>query len=667
VSASGPAIGLELAMSGMYQRAFGAEHFNLYDLVLGGSVGAPGLKSFLVGGGLCFGKPDACAKLTGNEKSSNDKLLYQRLLHPDRLDLFQEDSISVRPHPKMAHEIFGSDQTYWPAYLQEETNELQVSKPALKITAKTPAGKQAGGAIAAKAYIGMDITEGNAYLYAAISEVSLMDLAKAFTDSGDSLPKWLGSIAIKPYDTAACKKSSKSGPACFAYLTLARKEKTITMIKPNLVIPAGFSAQGTLSFFGAEMKFKIAIHTKPSKFEMNLQGAPLKLWNGAIVISKSKDDMKSGPELNAVADLSTKEFALQFNAYAKMGDLGSGSIAVDITNEQAKLDLNVENIYSSGLGAKAAINVNFVNPGESELSAALVLGDKISQPIKAICDAIKSPIQTIIDGIKKALDLLIDASKSTIDAFNEGQSALNSAKASLDQSQRRKDHLYNSVYECNGGWYFGRTWNCGVNMNVYQGYINVARGTLNLASDALSGLRSKFQQVKETLSEAKAKVDEGGKTAIAAIDKVSKFTVKELGFKAKGVTKTVELFAIVGFDGSDTTKHSFTLDLSKGVSGITSVLKGKFLAGIEDAATKILKQIEEKMRGFSEEMELMGQLQDHHRAELVQLGFLKKQINAEGETEYVHPNPEYKDARHEAVVQAILMEKQSQAAVDGEL
>lgn len=309
------------------------------------------------------------------------------------------------------------------------------------------------------------------------------------------------------------------------------------------------------------------------------------------------------------------------------------------------------------------------SPGESELSAALVLSDEISTPLKAICDGIKDPIEAIINTIKGILATLINAAQNIINKFDSAQNSLNSARRSLDGDQRTRDHYHCCVYNCNGGWYWGKYFNCGVRLNVYQGYINTARYAVGKASDALSYLRGKFNQVKNTLAAAKEKVDEGGKTAIAAIDKVSKFTVKELGFKASGVTKTVELYAIVGFDGSDTTKHSFTLDLSKGVDGIVTALKNKFLAGIGDAAMDMLKTIQDHMGGFSVEFELMEQLQDHHRAELVQLGALKMQINAEGETEYVHPNPEYRDARHEAMVQAILMEKQSkaEAAVDKEL
>jgi hypothetical protein len=665
LSASGPSIGLALAMSGMYPNAFGAQDFNLYDLVLGASVGVTGLDSFLVGGGLCFGKPSACATLTGNSEPED---LYQRLLDPDRLDLFQEDSISVRPHPKMAHEIFGSDRRGWPAHLQGETRELQVDTPKLKVTAKTPSGPQTGGAIAAKTYIGMDIADGNAFLYAAISEVSLMDLAKALTDSDDSLPGWLGKIAIEPYDKAKCQEQDNSGPACFAYMTLAKQEKTITMLEPNLVIPAGFSAQGTLKFFEAEMKFKIAIQTEPTtKFELELTGAPLKLWDDNIVIAKSADDLDSGPELTAVADLSSKQFELSFEAYAKVGILGSGSIAIDITNEQAKLNLTVSNIFGVGLGATSAITVNFLNPGESEISAALVLSPAISQPLKGICDAIVHPIKFIMNSIKKALQVLIKAAQWIINKFTDAQNYLSQCNTDLQNKRNTYNYYYYNVYQCNGGWYWGKHINCGLKLGVYGDYISAAQWLVNKASNALSDLRSTFQQVQNTLITAKEKVNEGSKAAVNSIEKVASFTLKELGFKASGVTATVELFAIVGFDGSDTTRHSFTVDLSKGIGGITSALKDKFLAGIKAAAEGLLNTIKDQVSGFSVEMELMEQLQDDHRAELVQLGFLKKQITAGGKTEYVHPNPEYRDARHEAVVQAILVEKQSKATVSEEL
>ena len=190
---------------------------------------------------------------------------------------------------------------------------------------------------------------------------------------------------------------------------------------------------------------------------------------------------------------------------------------------------------------------------------------------------------------------------------------------------------------------------------------------VNIAFDAVNDLKYGFEQVKDTLQEAKAKVAEGGKSAINAVEKIASFTLKEVGFSASGVTEIVELFAIVGFEGGDTTKHSFQFDFSDGIKGIAEQLKEEFLKGIENAATDMLDRIKDSVSGSVLEMELMEVLQDDHRAELVQLGFLKKQITAEGETEYVHPNPEWRDARHEAVVKNILKRKQGRTVPKADL
>ena len=656
LSAKGPSIGLTFAMSGMYANAFTLQNFNLYDLVLGGAISGIGLESFEIGGGLCIGKQTACATLTDNPAP---ELLYQRLLPSDRLELFQDDSISVTPHSKMAHEIFGSDQRAWPAYMRNELdmdvdmdmNTLQVHSNPSNLTIAQ--GVQAGGAIAAKAYIGMDIAHGGAFLYAAISQVSLMDLAKAFTDSDNSLPSWFGEIRIQPYDRAKCA-ANQGGPACFAYMSVATEEKTISTL--NLTIPQGVAAQGTLDLFGAELKFKIAITSSPKAFVIDLEGPPLNMWN-ELVIAKSADDLTSGPELNANADLSSGQFSLSFEAYAKLGPLGSGSVQVDITNEQAEIDIQIEDIFSIGLGAQTKVIMNLDNPAESSLSTDITLSPEIQQLLKKICDDLVDPILDVVQDLTNVLAKLTTSAQSVITDFNDADYTLELAQDSINNKQ-------NAVYyKEQEGW----SWGYYTDLAALKAEVYVEQQLVNIAFDAVNDLKYGFEQVKDTLQEAKAKVAEGGKSAINAVEKIASFTLKEVGFSASGVTEIVELFAIVGFEGGDTTKHSFQFDFSDGIKGIAEQLKEEFLKGIENAATDMLDRIKDSVSGSVLEMELMEVLQDDHRAELVQLGFLKKQITAEGETEYVHPNPEWRDARHEAVVKNILKRKQGRTVPKADL
>merc|ERR1711957_1028400 len=479
--------------------------------------------------------------------------------------------------------------------------------------AKTPAGVQSGGAIAAKAYIGMDLPD-QAFLYAAISEVSLMDLTKAFTGN-EGLPSWLGKIAIKPYDMDACAKD-KGGAACFAYVSFATVEKKISILNPPLTIPQGFAAQGTLDFLGAEMSFKIQILTNPKKFMIDLEGPPLKMWNDNIQILESEGS-ESGPALNATADLSTGDFSLSFKAYAKVGDLGSGSIDVDITNQQAEIDITIEDspdIFGSGLGAQTKLILNLDDPGASSITADITLSSSLSHPLKAAGELLQEGIHKVVQLITAALKTLTDASQDVINKFNQADQALNQAQNSINQKQ------YNVDVKEGQSWHWGY-W---AELAGMKALVWAEQTLVNIAYDLVNDLRY-------------------------------------------GVSKSVELFAVVGFEGGDTTRHSFGFDFADGITGIAKQLEEEFLKGIETAASDMLTQIKDSVSGMSLEMELMEVLQDHHRADLVQLGFLKKQITADGEVEYVHPNPEWTDARHEAVVKEILKRKQARAAAKAEL
>jgi len=241
--------------------------------------------------------------------------------------------------------------------------------------------------------------------------------------------------------------------------------------------------------------------------------------------------------------------------------------------------------------------------------------------------------------------------------FNQADQDLAQAQNSINNKQYAVD-----VKE-------GQSWHWGYwgELAALKVEVWVEQKLVNLAYDIVNGLKYGFEQVKDTLQEAQAKVQEGGKSAENAVEKITSFTLKEVGFTASGVSKSVELFAVCGFEGGDTTRHSFGFDFADGIHGIAKQLEEEFLKGIETAASDMLTQIKDSVSGMSVEMELMEALQDHHRADLVQLGFLKKQITADGEVQYVHPNPEWTDARHEAVVKKILKRKQARAAAKAEL
>eukprot|EP00656_Telonema_subtile_P009661 TRINITY_DN1455_c0_g1_i4.p1 TRINITY_DN1455_c0_g1~~TRINITY_DN1455_c0_g1_i4.p1 ORF type:complete len:1350 (-),score=326.54 TRINITY_DN1455_c0_g1_i4:44-4093(-) len=235
-------LGFSFTTSGMFVRAFGVQRLNMYDLILAAEVGVaagvPVINSNTIGGGICFGPADKCKPLVKGTT------------------VLEQQELSLAPK----HEDYA--------------NHVALVEQA-KLT----------GAVAMKLYAGFDLA-GDAFFYAGITKVTLADIASAFVGAS-KLPSWLGKVGLEGYDTAACKANA-GGSACFAYMSFASKEKTITELSPPMTIPMGFNTQGRLTLFGASIGFKMQLIE--SKMAMQLDASPLNLFSGAIQVFRVKDD-----------------------------------------------------------------------------------------------------------------------------------------------------------------------------------------------------------------------------------------------------------------------------------------------------------------------------------------------------------------------------------------
>eukprot|EP00656_Telonema_subtile_P009660 TRINITY_DN1455_c0_g1_i2.p1 TRINITY_DN1455_c0_g1~~TRINITY_DN1455_c0_g1_i2.p1 ORF type:complete len:1343 (-),score=323.85 TRINITY_DN1455_c0_g1_i2:44-4072(-) len=237
-------LGFSFTTSGMFVRAFGVQRLNMYDLILAAEVGVaagvPVINSNTIGGGICFGPADKCKPLVKGTT------------------VLEQQELSLAPK----HEDYA--------------NHVALVEQA-KLT----------GAVAMKLYAGFDLA-GDAFFYAGITKVTLADIASAFVGAS-KLPSWLGKVGLEGYDTAACKANA-GGSACFAYMSFASKEKTITELSPPMTIPMGFNTQGRLTLFGASIGFKMQLIA--TKMAMQLDASPLNLFSGAIQVYRVKDDFK---------------------------------------------------------------------------------------------------------------------------------------------------------------------------------------------------------------------------------------------------------------------------------------------------------------------------------------------------------------------------------------
>ena len=157
-------LGLSFSCSGMIPNAFGIEDLNMYDLVLAAEVGfaagaAPVLNSLTIGGGICFGDSTKCLAMVSG--SSDAELIALGTSEPSNY------------HERHAHLTM----------LQERA--------------------KSNGVIAAKLYAGFDTSSGMVFFYAAITAVTMADIASAFVGS-DNLPGWMSELGIEAYDQAAC-------------------------------------------------------------------------------------------------------------------------------------------------------------------------------------------------------------------------------------------------------------------------------------------------------------------------------------------------------------------------------------------------------------------------------------------------------------------------------
>ena len=138
-----------------------------YDLILAAGVGftGPKLNSATIGGGICFGEYEKCSAMVSG--SSDAELIALGTRNQSNY------------HERHEHLTM----------LQERARQNDV--------------------IAAELYAGFDAAIGMAFFYAAITAVTMGDIATAFVGS-DNFPSWMREVGIEAYDQAACDEAGGS-------------------------------------------------------------------------------------------------------------------------------------------------------------------------------------------------------------------------------------------------------------------------------------------------------------------------------------------------------------------------------------------------------------------------------------------------------------------------
>jgi len=151
------------------------------------------------------------------------------------------------------------------------------------------------------------------------------------------MPPWMHQVKIQGYDMVACKEGTSS--ACSAYLSYATKEQTIDALDPPLLIPGGFNTRGQIDLFGAALKFGLTLSRE--RFKVELEGPPLKLGGGALVVQRSKTDAKKGPRIKMKAEFSKKDIFLYMEGYGKVSSaevtMGEANAVLMVTNTRSFL------------------------------------------------------------------------------------------------------------------------------------------------------------------------------------------------------------------------------------------------------------------------------------------------------------------------------------------
>ena len=371
-------------------RDFVSENINIYDLVLATEVGvvgvAPTIGLLTIGGGVCFGKYETCKFMVNDEET-----LEELLQRPEEL------RVSTKPeHADYQKQISHN------SLLQNPSSKVDMSNT-----------------VAAKLYAGFS-TEGDAFFMAGITKVSLETMLKAFSGEDSSLPTWAKSVSIEPYAQDECDKHG--GTACFAILSFSAKETKIRQLVPPLVIPRGFAAQGRIKIFGSYMAFNVGLGS--SDYVIKLESSPIKLFNGGLVIRKTKGSAE-GPFFNLQSNPPDGGCKMCFGAYVEIAGIAEGSVNVDVTESSFKGELTAK-IFGSEVEAKLKTEV------DTNDSSQLLVAAQFSTPaIKPLEVLVRAATDQAV-GMIHIIVAKIETAKAAVEnAVNKAQKKIDDAEAAV--------------------------------------------------------------------------------------------------------------------------------------------------------------------------------------------------------------------------------------------
>eukprot|EP00656_Telonema_subtile_P057353 TRINITY_DN9408_c0_g1_i5.p1 TRINITY_DN9408_c0_g1~~TRINITY_DN9408_c0_g1_i5.p1 ORF type:complete len:1473 (-),score=263.60 TRINITY_DN9408_c0_g1_i5:225-4643(-) len=332
--------------------------------------------------------------------------------------------------------ILGSEVKKLPAGGQQIKKQLNV-KP-LKVGS-------IGGAISAKAYFGYD-EEGSAFVYAAISRITLKDIAGLFLGGGSFLPSFFGSIGIGPFNPGLCQKR-RGGSACFAYMSqnTGPTDYTIQALEPPLVIPSGIACSGRIEFLGASLGMEFSYAPLQTRLHMELVGGPMNLFAGQIKVCRTKHNCGEGPIMKLDVNLIRHEFGFVLAAFGKMGPIAEGGVRVGISATLQEFELTDVSLFGGFIKGELYIRLSPINPRKFFMSVK-VITKAISRALQKACAFALVPIKTVLNAIKWAKEKADAAFKAALAGLEKAE---NGVKAAAEKCAALRRKLDSKKRKCN--------------------------------------------------------------------------------------------------------------------------------------------------------------------------------------------------------------------------
>jgi len=252
--------------------------------------------------------------------------------------------------------------------------------------------------IVAKGYFGIDPANPlNNYMYAEIGNLTMGKIAEAFELNVTNM-------------SAPLKESGFPNGLTVSY-TSSLEDKELTELE--ISIPTGVQIKGTINIFGLNLHADIQIDPASMNINGTVKMDPLNFLDGKILIQKSKEEEKLGPDCTFMIEKGSGNNKLEINGYAKL--LGA-EIETQILYEQSMVKFNV--------------TATFFEAIRIELSFTGIFSKKLEETSFTFKGSLKTDMKKIaqmIDEVLKNIEKQANAANEKAKAELEASKAVRTA------------------------------------------------------------------------------------------------------------------------------------------------------------------------------------------------------------------------------------------------